>query len=53
MIQSGFNINNSGGVLIQTVTLSRNINLQSTSALISWNAVNVGYVNFTKAHHQV
>jgi hypothetical protein len=52
MIQSGFNINNSGGALIQTVNFSRNINLQSTSALIS-NAVNVGYVNFTKVHQQV
>jgi hypothetical protein len=47
MIQSGFDINNSGGVLKQTVNFSRNINLQSTSALIA-NAVNIGYVNFDK-----
>jgi hypothetical protein len=29
MIQSGFDINNSGGVLKQTVNFSRNINIQS------------------------
>jgi hypothetical protein len=46
MIQSGFDINNSG-VLKQTVNFSRNINIQSTSGLIV-NAVNVGYVNFDK-----
>jgi hypothetical protein len=34
MIQSGFDINNSGGVLKQTVNFSRNINIQSTSGLI-------------------
>jgi hypothetical protein len=47
MIQSGFNINNSGGALIQTVNFSRNINLQSTSALM--NAVNVGVCKFHKS----
>jgi hypothetical protein len=46
-VQSGFNINNSGGALNSDIEFSRNINLQSTSALIS-DAVNVGYVNFTK-----
>jgi hypothetical protein len=45
-------INNSGGALIQTVNFSRNINLQSTSALIS-NAVKRWICKFHKVHQQV
>jgi hypothetical protein len=48
MSVSGFDINNTGGTLNQTVTFSKNINLVSTSGLIT-NALNVGYVNFTKS----
>jgi hypothetical protein len=52
MIQSGFDINNSGGVLKQTVNFSRNINIQSTSGLIVERSKRC-YVNFDKTPQQV